>query len=83
MWHSAYDVRLRPETYGRVKHLAEEQHTTMQEIVARGVEALEREEFASGFQDDFAALHADSHAWANEKAERQELDHALGDGLVP
>lgn len=74
-------VKLRPETYGRVKRLAEEQRTTMQEIVARGIEALERQEFAAAFQRDFAALRNNSAAWELEIAERETLENALSDGL--
>jgi predicted transcriptional regulator len=74
-------IKLRSDTYGRVKRLAEEQQTTMQEIVSRGIDALERQEFATGFQRDFAALRQDQRAWTHELAEREELEHTLSDGL--
>jgi predicted transcriptional regulator len=74
-------VKLKPETYERVKRLARESHTTMQEVVTRGVDALERQEFARAFQDDFARLREDRAAWDEEESERELWDATLSDGL--
>lgn len=74
-------VKLRQETYDRVKELSTEYQVSMQEVVARGVAALEREEFARAFQRDFAALRADPEAWAAERAEREVLDGAIADAI--
>jgi hypothetical protein len=74
-------VKLRQETYDRVKQLSQDYQISMQEVVARSVVALEKQEFARAFQEDFAVLRADAHAWEEEQAERELLDGTLEDGL--
>jgi hypothetical protein len=76
-------VKLRPDTYARVRRLAQERNASMQEVIARGIDALERQEFARGFQDDFAALHDDAKAWKAVSDEREIWDSSLDDGLDP
>lgn len=74
-------VKLRPETYERVKRIAQEQRASMQEVIARGVDALEKLEYARAFQEDFARLHKDPDAWSAEQREREAWDSALTDGI--
>ena len=74
-------VKLKTETYQRVKRMASEQRSTMQDIISRGIDALERAEFARGLQEDFAALRADRAAWEREQAERELWESTLEDGL--
>ena len=76
-------VKLRPDTYERVRRLAQARNASMQEVIARGIDALERQEFARGFQEDFAALHDDAKAWKAEHDEREVWDSSLDDGLNP
>lgn len=44
-------------------------------------DAQEPEAFLAGLADDFAALSADSVAWAEELAEREAWDVLLSDGI--
>jgi hypothetical protein len=74
-------VKLKPETYARVKQIAEESHRPMQEIVAAGIEALDRLQFAREFTEDYAALRRDSQAWRKELQERELWEVTLSDGL--
>jgi hypothetical protein len=61
--------------------MAEEYHATMPGIGAKGSEALERQEFASRSQRDFARLKEDPQIWQAELDERAELENSLDDGL--
>jgi len=74
-------VKLRPETYEHVKRLAQQRNASMQEVIASGIEALERQEFARAFQEDFAALRTDPDAWSAESDERALWESTLSDGL--
>lgn len=74
-------VKLKTDTYQRVKRLAEEQRATMQEVVARGIDALERQEFARTFEEDFEALRDRPEAWREEQQERGAWESTLNDGL--
>lgn len=51
------------------------------EAPSHAVELYRRETFLEGVAADFAALHADANAWAEEQAERHGWDAAVGDGL--
>lgn len=74
-------VKLRPETYNRVKRLAQQQDLAMQEVIAQGIDALERLEFARGFQEDFASMRRDSSAWNLQQDEHDLWDSTLSDGI--
>jgi hypothetical protein len=73
-------VKLKAETYERVKRLASERSATMQDVIAHGIDALERAEFARAFQEDFSALRADAEGWKREVAERRLWESTLEDG---
>jgi hypothetical protein len=74
-------VKLKPETYERVKRMARDQHATMQDVITNGIDALERQEYGQAFQEDFARLREDRAAWAHEQSERDLWDSTLEDGL--
>jgi hypothetical protein len=74
-------VKLKPETYERVRRLARESRSSMQEVVTRGIDALERQEFARAFEADFTRLREDRAAWQAEESERVLRDTALNDCL--
>jgi hypothetical protein len=74
-------VKLKPETYQRVKQKAGEQGATMQEIIARGIDALDRLEFAQAFRIDYEELRRDADAWGREERERALWESTLDDGL--
>jgi hypothetical protein len=46
-------VKLKPETYERVRAKAREQGVTMQDIITRGIDALDHLEFAQAFKRDY------------------------------
>jgi hypothetical protein len=74
-------VKLKAETYERVKRMARDRSATMQEVIARSIDALERAEFARAFQEDFSAFRADPEPWNREVAESELWESTLEDGL--
>lgn len=74
-------VKLKPETYERVRAKAREQGSTMQDIITRGIDALDRLEFAQAFKHDYEAMRTDHDAWSAAESERELWETALGDGL--
>lgn len=74
-------VKLRPETYDRVKRLARERDLTMQDVITSGIDALERQEYARAFEEDFARLRSDDQAWQAEQDNRRLWDSTAEDGL--
>jgi hypothetical protein len=75
-------VKLKPDTYERVRAKAQEQGASMQDIITRGIDALDRLEFAGAFRQDYEAIRADADAWQHEASERQIWESTLADGLV-
>ncbi len=57
----------------------------MQDIITRGIDALDRLEFAQAFKHDYEAIRTDPDAWSEEVSERElwELSsRALSGGSV-
>lgn len=80
---AATTVRITEETRAVLRQLAREYHQPMQEILARAVEAYRRQCILEQTNAAYAALRADSSAWAVEQAERGAWDATLADGLKP
>lgn len=74
-------VKLKPETYERVKARARAHGATMQDVIARGMDALDRLEFAAAFRQDFELLRAGPEAWSREESERELWESTVSDGL--
>lgn len=67
-------VRVRRPDSERLAELAARHNTTVIEIVHAAIDALERQEFLHGANDDFRSLRADPDRWEAYLAERAEWD---------
>jgi hypothetical protein len=76
-------VRVTAKTHQHLRELASETNESIQDIVAKAVEAYRRKWFIDQTNAAYAALRADPVAWAEIEAERAILDGALADGLEP
>ena len=50
-------------------------------VLKKAIESYRRQAFLEEANAAFAALRADSRAWAEEQQEREVWDQAIGDGL--
>ena len=76
-------VRISQETREALRELARQTNESMQDILARAVEAYRRERFLREVNAAYAALHADVEAWREEEAERAVWEGTIADGLEP
>jgi hypothetical protein len=67
-------VRIRRPDSDRLQSLAKNQHTTVIEVVHSAIDALERQEFLRGLDDDYRRLREDPTRWEAYVAEHQEWD---------
>ena len=67
-------VRVRRPDSERLQSLAKSRQTTVIEIVHTAIEALERQEFLSGVNDDYRRLREDPDLWKEYWADRDEWD---------
>lgn len=67
-------VRVRRPDSERLQSLAKSRQTTVIEIVHTAIEALERQEFLSGLNDDYRRLREDPDLWKEYWADRDEWD---------
>ena len=67
-------VRVRRPDSERLQSLAKSRQTTVVEIVHTAIEALERQEFLSGLNDDYRRLREDPDLWKEYWADRDEWD---------
>ena len=67
-------VRVRRPDSERLRLLAERQHTTVIEVVHSAIDALERQQFLSGLNDDYRQLREDPERWQAYLVEREEWD---------
>ena len=74
-------VRVSEETHRHLQVLADEMGASMQDVIADAVEAYRRRRILEQTNAGYAALRADSAAWAEELAERHVWDVTLADGL--
>jgi predicted transcriptional regulator len=72
-------VRITDEMRATLRQLAEEEHETMQAILARALERYRRERMFERADEVYAAMTAEE--WAEEEAERALWDTTLMDGL--
>jgi hypothetical protein len=75
-------VRIEERTQETLKTLAAESGTSMQEVLARAVEAYRRQHLIDQTNAAYAALRRDPAAWQAEQAERAAWDATLSDGLA-
>lgn len=74
-------VRIDAATHEKLRSLACEMDASMQEVLAKAVEAYQRTWLLQELNDYYEKLRADPVAWAEELAQRQLWDTALMDGL--
>lgn len=67
-------VRVRRPDSERLQALATARHTTVIDMVHSAVDALERQEFLRGLNQDYQHLRDDPKRWEQYVAERQEWD---------
>jgi len=67
-------VRVRRPDAERLQSLARERQTTVIEVLHSAIDALERQEFLRGVNQDYQHLRDDPERWRQYLAERQEWD---------
>lgn len=67
-------VRVRRPDSARLQSLARSHETTVIEVVHSAIDALERQDFLRGMNDDYHRLRNDPERWDSYLAERQEWD---------
>jgi predicted transcriptional regulator len=74
-------VRVTEETHELLRKLAAATGEPLQGVLERAVENYRRERFFAELDAAYQRLQADPVAWAEELAERAELEGTLADGL--
>jgi len=67
-------VRIRRPDSERLRSLAKERQSTVVEVLHSAIDALERQEFLRGVNQDYQRLREDPERWQHYVAERQEWD---------
>lgn len=78
---SGHMVRVDDDAYRRLRELAEAEHETIGGIVARAIDAYQRDRYWEKFNAAYAALVADPKAWREELEERAAWNVTLADDL--
>ena len=75
------NVRIQPETYDKLRQLADEAGVTMPEVLAEAIDELFRKRFLDECNRAYGRLKADPKAWKQELEERKAWERTLNDGL--
>lgn len=67
-------VRVRRPDSDRLQAIARTRQTTVIEVLHSAIDALERQDFLQGLNEDIEALRSDPDRWEQYLAERQEWD---------
>ncbi len=67
-------VRVRRPDSERLQVMAKDHQTTVIEVLHSAIDALERQDFLRGLNQDYQQLRADPERWEQYLAERQEWD---------
>lgn len=67
-------IRVRRPDSERLQSLARDHQTTVVEVLHPAIDALERQDFLRGLNQDYQRLRDDPQAWQQYLAERQEWD---------
>ncbi len=67
-------VRVRRPDSERLQSLARSRRTTVIDVLHCAIDALERQEFLRGLNEDYRRLRDDPEKWQQYLAERQEWD---------
>ncbi|GAC1592008.1 MAG: hypothetical protein NVS3B21_11170 [Acidimicrobiales bacterium] len=68
-------VRVRRPDSQRLQSLAKSRKTSVIDVLHEAIDALERQEFLRGLDDDYRRLRTDPAKWQALIAEREEWDH--------
>ncbi len=75
------NVRIKPETHGKLQRLARETNRSLPDVLEEAIGVYERKKFLEGLHDDFSRLRAQPEEWRAETEERASWDATLQDGL--
>jgi len=75
------NVRIQPDTYAKLRELADDAGASMPEVLADAIDELYRKRFLDECNRAYARLKADPKAWQEELRERQAWERTLSDGL--
>ena len=75
------NVRIQPETYSKLRELADDAGVTMPEVLAEAIDELYRKRFLDACNRAYGRLKADPKAWSEELKERRAWERTLSDGL--
>ena len=67
-------VRVRRPDSERLQSLARQRNTPVIDVLHAAIEALERQEFLRGLNEDYQALRADPPRWDQHVAEQRDWD---------
>ncbi|SDU83996.1 hypothetical protein SAMN04488544_0772 [Microlunatus sagamiharensis] len=67
-------VRVRRPDSERLQSLARQRNTPVIDVLHAAIEALERQEFLRGLNEDYQALRADPSRWDQHVAEQRDWD---------
>lgn len=67
-------VRVRRPDSERLQSLAKARQTAVIDVLHAAIDALERQEFLRGLNEDYQGLRDDPERWGQYLAERQEWD---------
>lgn len=74
-------VRISGEDHSLLRRVAKRDGKSLAQVVRDAIRAYERKKFWDECEERWRALRADPKAWAEELAERKQLDGTLMDGL--
>lgn len=74
-------IRVTPETHDILRAFAGEEKLPIQSVVHKAVSEYRRRQILTQGNAAYAALRADSEAWAEELGERKAWEATLADGL--
>jgi len=77
----ATNVRIQPDSYSTLRHMADSAGVPMPEVLAEAIDALYRKRFLEECNRAYARLRNDPKAWKEEQEERKLWDGTLNDGL--
>jgi hypothetical protein len=77
----AANVRIQPESYSKLRQLADETGVAMPEILAEAIDELYRKRFLEACNRAYGRLKADPKAWKRELDERKAWERTIADGL--
>jgi hypothetical protein len=80
---SAHPLTISDASHELLERLAAQTGQTPERVLARALDAYQRQLFLERVNAGYAALRSDPAAWAEVEAERRSMDGSLMDGLDP